>query len=534
MNISSVGHEAPTVRNGIPAAQAWRAMIGLLLGFFMILLDTTIVITALPSMMRDLDADLNAGVWITSAYLLTYAVPLLVSGRLGDRFGAKNIYLLGLLVFVAASLWCGLSTSVGMLIAARAVQGLGAALLSPQSMTLITRMFPPERRGAPMAIWGATAGVATLVGPLLGGVLVDGFGWEWIFFVNLPVGVLCLIMVALWVPRLPVHSHSFDLWGVALSSVGMFLLVFGIQQGESHEWGRIWGPFTAWEFIGAGIVVLVVFVWWQSRNRKEPLLPLSLFRSRNVALANVTATFMGLAVTTFALPVMLYLQTVRGFSPTEAALTMAPMSVMSILLAPVMGRAVGSMDSKWLAAPGFAVFALGMFGAAWCVDHESPLIWLLVSSAVMGCGSAAVWPSISLTNNRDLDHSNAGAGSGVFNTTRQVGAVIGSAVMAWLMQARINAETSGAISSLSGPERAEARRHAASAAGASGGGSIPEFLHSAFASAYGLSVLLPAIAAACGAIAALCFAPRASTRAEAAARAVGQDGAGKEDEDVQS
>jgi EmrB/QacA subfamily drug resistance transporter len=500
-------------------------MVGLLLGFFMILVDTTIVVTALPRIMTDLDADLNAGVWITSAYLLTYAVPLLVSGRLGDRFGAKNIFMLGLVVFVGASLWCGFSSSVGWLIAARAAQGLGAALLSPQSMTLITRMFAPEKRGAPMAVWGATAGVATLAGPLLGGVLVDALGWEWIFFVNVPIGVLCFIMVIVWVPRLPVHSHSFDLLGVALSSLGMFLLVFGIQQGESHAWGRIWGPFTAWEFIVVGAVVLGVFVWWQSVNSREPLLPLTLFRSRNVALANVTATCMGIAVTTYGLPVVLYLQTVEGFSPTQAALVMAPMSVVSILAAPSMGSLVSRVDSKWMAAPGFAVFALGMFASAWCLQQQADLIWLLVSSAVMGLGSAAVWPSISLTNTRDLTAADAGAGSGIFNTTRQVGAVIGSAVIAWIMQARIQAEAQAATDSLPPEAGAQARRQMVEQSG-SGGAAVPDFLHQAFASAYGVSVLLPACAALLGAVVALCFAPRASTRAEAARTA------GREKEDA--
>ncbi|MGO3151849.1 MAG: DHA2 family efflux MFS transporter permease subunit [Galactobacter sp.] len=498
----------------LPASQAWKAMVGLLLGFFMILVDTTIVVTALPRMMTELDADLNAGVWITSAYLLTYAVPLLVSGRLGDRFGAKNIFVLGLVIFTGASLWCGLSSSVAWLIAARAVQGLGAALLSPQSMTLITRMFAPEKRGAPMAVWGATAGVATLAGPLLGGVLVDALGWEWIFFVNLPVGVLCFIMVAIWIPKLPVHSHSFDLLGVVLSSVGLFLLVFGIQQGESHDWSRIWGPFTAWEFIVAGCVILGVFIWWQSVNSKEPLLPLHLFRSRNVSLANLTATCMGIAVTTFGLPVVLYLQTVDGFSPTQAALVMAPMSVVSILASPLAGSMVSRVDTKWMAAPGFAIFAAGMFASSWCLVQQADLIWLLLSSAVMGIGSAAVWPSISLTNNRDLTQADAGAGSGVFNTTRQVGSVIGSAVIAWVMQAQIESEVRGATAGLPSAAKREAQH--LTAQGSSGGTDVPDFLHHAFASAYGVSVLVPACAALLGALVALCFAPRASTRAEAA------------------
>ena len=179
-----------TLRNTPRTPNPWNALWAMLVGFFMILVDATIVAVANPSIMAKLGADYDSVIWVTSAYLLAYAVPLLVAGRLGDRFGPKNLYLLGLTVFTAASLWCGLAGSIGMLIAARVVQGIGAALLTPQTLSTITRIFPPERRGVAMSVWGATAGVATLVGPLAGGVLVDGLGWQWIFFVNVPVGII--------------------------------------------------------------------------------------------------------------------------------------------------------------------------------------------------------------------------------------------------------------------------------------------------------------------------------------------------------
>ena len=171
----------------------WPALWALVIGFFMILVDTTIVSVANPAIKAALDPDtanLDNVVWVTSAYLLAYAVPLLITGRLGDRFGPKRIYLIGLVIFTLASLWCGFSGTLELLIIARAVQGLGAALMTPQTMAVITRTFPPDRRGAAMGLWGATAGVATLVGPLAGGLLVDGFGWEWIFFINVPVGIV--------------------------------------------------------------------------------------------------------------------------------------------------------------------------------------------------------------------------------------------------------------------------------------------------------------------------------------------------------
>ena len=218
----------------------------------MILIDTTIVSVANPRIMEGLNTDINAVIWVTSAYLLAYAVPLLITGRLGDRFGPKRLYLAGLVVFTLASLWCGLSGNIQMLIAARVLQGLGAAMMTPQTMAVITRIFPPDRRGAAMGLWGATAGMATLVGPILGGVLVDGLGWEWIFFINVPIGIVGFILAWRFVPSLTTHPHRFDIPGVVLSAVGLFLLVFGIQEGETYNWGTITGPVTVWGLIISG------------------------------------------------------------------------------------------------------------------------------------------------------------------------------------------------------------------------------------------------------------------------------------------
>ena len=217
----------------------WPALWALVIGFFMILVDTTIVSVANPAIKAALDPNTNNldnVVWVTSAYLLAYAVPLLITGRLGDRFGPKRIYLIGLAIFTLASLGCGLSGSLEMLIVFRAVQGLGASLMTPQTMAVITRTFPANRRGAAMGLWGATSGVAMLVGPLAGGLLVDGFGWEWIFFINLPVGVVGFVLAWILVPNLEQHEHRFDILGVFLSAIGLFLIVFGLQEGEKFDW----------------------------------------------------------------------------------------------------------------------------------------------------------------------------------------------------------------------------------------------------------------------------------------------------------
>ncbi|GAP57407.1 uncharacterized MFS-type transporter Rv1250/MT1289 [Arthrobacter sp. Hiyo1] len=350
-------------------AKPWPALWSLVVGFFMILIDTTIVSVANPRIMEGLHTDINAVIWVTSAYLLAYAVPLLITGRLGDRFGPKNLYLIGLVVFTLASLWCGLSGDIGMLIAARVVQGIGAAMMTPQTMAVITRIFPPDRRGAAMGLWGATAGMAILVGPILGGVLVDGLGWQWIFFVNVPIGVVAFVLVTRLVPKLTTHSHKFDVVGVLLSAAGMFLLVFGIQEGQSYKWGTVTGPITVWGLIITGLVVLAVFVLWQwllERRGGEPLLPLGLFKDRNFSLGNTTIMAVGFTITAFPLPTIFYYQVVRGLTPTQSALLMIPMAVISGALAPFVGKLIDRINPRWFAAFGSSACPVPCSGRGRC------------------------------------------------------------------------------------------------------------------------------------------------------------------------
>lgn len=417
---------------------------------------------------------------------------MLITGRLGDRFGPKNIYLIGLVIFTLASAWCGFSGvmpggGIGMLIAARVVQGLGAALMTPQTMAVITRIFPPDRRGAAMGLWGAVAGVATLIGPLLGGILVDGLGWEWIFFINVPVGVVAFILAMRLVPALPTHSHAFDILGVVLSAVGMFLLVFGIQEGGTYNWGTIGdGPFSVWGLIIAGIVVLIAFVVWQAFNKKEPLLPLPLFRDRNFSLSNGAITTVGFAVTCMSLPLVFYFQTVRGLTPTESALMLAPTAVFSGVLAPVMGRLIDRINPKFIATPGLVLFALSLFLYSRMLTPDVSIWWLLIPSALMGIAMSGVWGPISTVTTRNLPMNQAGAGSGVYNTTRQIGAVLGSASISALITGRL------AVDLPKAPGGA--------APSATTGTELPTFLHAGFTQAMSESLLLPAAVALLGAL----------------------------------
>ena len=471
----------------IDSVNPWHALWAMMVGFFMILLDSTIVAVANPSIMMKLGTGYDTVIWVTSAYLLAYAVPLLVAGRLGDRFGPKNLYLVGLAIFTGASLWCGLSGTIGMLITARVAQGVGAAVMSPQTLSLITRVFPIERRGVAMSVWGATAGVATLVGPLAGGVLVDSMGWAWIFFVNVPIGILGLGLAYWLVPDLPTQKHRFDLIGVALSGIGMFLIVFSLQEGQSHDWA----PWI-WAVLVAGVGFMSAFVYWQSLSNTEPLIPLDIFRDRDFSLCNAAAVVIAFAATGMILPLMFYAQAVCGLSPTRSALLTAPMAITSGVLAPIAGRLVDKSHPRPVVGFGFSALAIGLTWLSIVMTPTTPIWQLVLPFFALGSAMAFIWAPITATATRNLPLRFAGASSGVFNATRQVGAVLGSAGMASFMTSRISAALGPMPDGGSGPP------------GGSGGGlEMPEFLREPFAAAMSQSMLLPAFVALFGIGAAL-------------------------------
>lgn len=462
----------------------WNALWALLVGFFMILLDATIVSVANPSIMDALHADYDAVIWVTSAYLLAYAVPLLLAGRLGDRFGPRNLYLAGLAVFTAASLWCGLAGSIEVLVAARVVQGVGAALLTPQTLSTITRVFPPERRGVALSVWGATAGVATLVGPLAGGVLVDGLGWQWIFIVNVPIGVLGLVLALIFVPVLPTEKPGYDAIGVLLSGVALFLIVFALQEGQSHDWAPwIWGTLVA------GVVAMGAFVYWQAVQTGEPLIPLKIFRDHDFSLSNLGIAVIGFAVTAMIVPVMFYAQAVCGLSPTRSALLTAPMAVASGVLAPFVGKLVDRYHPRPLIGFGFSAVAIALTWLSFEMTPTTPIWRLVLPLVLMGVGMAFIWSPLAATATRNLPPRLAGAGSGVYNTTRQVGSVLGSAGIAALMTAQISAAMPAQSDPGAGEQGAVTQ--------------LPAYLHAPFAEALSRSLLLPAFVALFGVVAAL-------------------------------
>ncbi len=428
---------APRALVDLHGRSPWTVLPALCLGFFMIMLDTTIVNIAVPTLVSTFSTGITAVGWVHSAYLLTFAVLLLVTGRLGDRFGPRPVFITGLFVFTLSSVACGLSPSIGWLIAARAVQGVGGAMMTPQTMAMITRVFPPRTRGAALGVWGSVAGVATIAGPLIGGILVETAGWEWIFYVNVPVGVAALWFSLRWLPRLETHQRSFDVLGMVLSIIGMFLLIFGIQEGSTYDWGTIRGPITVWGVIALGVVVLVAFGWLQLRRGDEALLPMRLFRNRTFLLANGAGGALGFAMVGIFFPLTIFLQSILGLSPIRAALISLPGSLISGFLAPVAGRLSDKIPPKWIVAFGFLMFTVSVFWLAAWIDAEASPWRLLAPMAMFGLGTGTVFSPLGNLAASALDHRTAGAGAGVFNTNRQVGSVIGSAAMVALLTSRL-------------------------------------------------------------------------------------------------
>lgn len=459
----------------------------MMLGFFMILVDSTIVSVAIPAITADLSASYSSVIWVNSAYLLAYAVPLLITGRLGDRFGPRTIYLSGLALFTVSSLACGLAGTIEALILARVFQGLGGAMVTPQTMAVMIRTFHPTARGGAMGVWGATAGVATITGPLLGGVLVDASGWPWIFYVNVPVGILGLVLGWIFVPRLERTARSFDWVGVALSAVGMFCLIFGIQEANALDWD--WRALT---LIIGGLTLLAVFVAWQSRTRQDPLVPLTLFHDRNFSLAAVTIATVGFTMSTYMIPWMIYVQSVQGFSPTRAALLLVPAGLVSGTLSPWIGKLTNTHQPKPFAIAGLSLLGASVALTAWITDPAISPYWLAAISVLNGVANSMVWGPLSMIATRNLAPALAGAGSSVYNTLRQIGAVIGSAAIAAVMSAQLDAQLGAGAGD--------------AAVGPSTSGSMPEALHAPFALAMSHSLYLPAAIALLGAVLACRFA----------------------------
>lgn len=415
-------------------ARTWGALAVLCLGSFVVVLDTTIVNIAIPNVMANLHTGLDQVLWVLNGYTLVYAALLVTGGRLGDLYGPRRLLIAGITVFVGASLACSLAQTGMQLIAARVIQGVGGALLTPQTLALIPAVFPAHRRGAAIGLWSGSAGLAAAIGPTIGGLLVTSLGWRSIFLVNVPVGLAGIAGALVLLPAVNQgRRHRVDFGGVLLATAGLFAVVFALVEGQRYGWGAVAGQLTVPEVALIGVAVLVVFVVWEHRQA-EPLLPLQLFSNRNYAIsAGVIATFQ-LVVYSFVVTNSLFLQTALSMTALDAGLTLMPLPLAVMLSGPIAGRLTDRVDPKFVLMAGLLVAAAGL---SWLVAVTSAdagpttfVLPLLVAGAGLGTGFGVVMA----LGMRDVPRQLGGAASGVLNAFRQVGGAMGGAITAALLQ----------------------------------------------------------------------------------------------------
>jgi EmrB/QacA subfamily drug resistance transporter len=412
----------------------WVVLAILSVGFFMTLLDLTIVNIAIPDMVDSLDASLDQILWVVNAYTLGLAVLLITAGRLGDLRGKKTLFMAGVSLFTVASLACGLAQSPGQLIAFRAVQGVGAALLLPQTLSMIVDVFPAEKRGVALGIWGTVAGLASVAGPSLGGLLVTKLDWRWIFVINVPIGVLVVAASAVVMPASArAVRHRFDIPGVVLATASLFLVAFGLIEGQKYNWNAgIWGT------MAGGAVLLAVFLLYQrGQQDNEPLVPFELFRDRNFSVVNFVGVAVSFGIVGLILPLTIFLQSVLGFSALKAGGVLVPMAVGSIITAGPSGVVADKIGGKYILMAGLLAFSGGI---GWVVATAKPgESWTgLVGPVVLiGLGMGCTFTPMATEVMRNVPPRLTGAASGVNNALRQVGSVLAGAVIGAVLQSQL-------------------------------------------------------------------------------------------------
>jgi EmrB/QacA subfamily drug resistance transporter len=394
------------------------------IALFMVVLDNLVVSIALPVIRTDLDATIEQLEWTVNAYTLTFAVFLLTGAALGDRFGRRRMFILGLGLFTVASAAAALAPSMEALIAARAVQGIGGAIVTPLTLTLLSAAFPAERRGVALGAWSGIAGLAVAAGPLVGGAVVEGIAWQWIFWLNVPIGLAVLPL-----SRLLTESHgpdkALDLPGLALASGGLLGLVWGLVHGNADGWSspQIVGSLTA------GAVLLAAFVAWEARA-EAPMLPLRFFRNRAFSAANGAslAMYFGMFGSVFLLSQ--FFQTAQGYSPLEAGLRVLPWTAMPMLVAPIAGALSDRIGGRPFLAGGLALQALGL---AWIAAVSTPDVGyssLIGPFVVSGIGMGMFFAPVANVVLTAVGARDEGKASGASNAIREVGGVFGVAVLA--------------------------------------------------------------------------------------------------------
>ncbi|MEV8321318.1 MFS transporter [Streptomyces sp. NPDC059900] len=446
-------HSPPGAPAPAPAgrrANPWLTLVAVAFGLFMVQLDASVVAIANPEIGRALKASTADLQWVTNAYLLALAASLIPGGKLGDRFGRRTFYLVGVVGFTLASVAIGLSGSVEGVIAFRAVQGFFGGLLMPNTLGLLRTAFPPRKFGMAVGIWAMVSAVSTALGPIVGGLLLENVSWESVFYINAPIGLLALLVSAAVLPQSRSGNAGeparFDLLGVVLLAVALLSVVFGVVKGET--WG--WASAGTLGCVGAGVLLLGAFGWYETRVA-HPLLPMRLFRSRALTTGTVITAlnfFVMLGVIFF---VMLYLQNVRGFSPVEAGVRTLPLSLASLVASPL-GAALTARFGPRLTMPlGMLLQAGAAFGMlTWDTGSSYATMWPPFVALGLGVGMVLSASSDAIVGQAPV--RDAGVAGGLQATSLQIGGALGTSVLVSLISSRVGSTLTGELTGAGVPE----------------------------------------------------------------------------------
>ncbi|GAP46362.1 MFS transporter [Streptomyces azureus] len=435
------GGKAPATPSGATPGKGlrghpWLTLITVAVGVMMVALDGTIVAIANPAIQKDLGATFAEVQWITNGYFLALAVSLITAGKLGDRFGHRQTFLIGVVGFAAASGAIGLSDSIALVVTFRVLQGLFGALLMPAALGLLRATFPAEKLNMAIGIWGMVIGASTAGGPILGGVLVEHVNWQSVFFINVPVGVLAVVL-GVWIlldHRAENAPRSFDILGIALLSAAMFCLVWALI--KAPEWG--WGDGRTWAFIIASVVGFALFSFWETKVR-EPLVPLALFRSVPLSAGVVLMILMAIAFMGGLFFVTFYLQNVHGMSPIDAGLHLLPLTGMMIVGSPLAGAMITKVGPRIPLAGGMALTAIAMYGMS-TLETDTGSGIMSVWFALLGLGLAPVMVGATevIVGNAPMELS--GVAGGLQQAAMQIGGSLGTAVLGAVMASKVDSD----------------------------------------------------------------------------------------------
>jgi EmrB/QacA subfamily drug resistance transporter len=418
-----------------PETRKWWTLGAVAFGLFMIMLDNTIVNVALPSIQRDLGIGISELEWVFNGYALTFGVLMLTGGKLADLMGRRRIFIVGLVVFTVASLFCGLATSASWLIGARVLQGAGSALMNPATLSIITATFPPRQRGMAIGIWAGVAAMALAIGPLAGGLITQHLNWNWIFFINVPVGVLAILVTRIVVDesRDTSADQRLDLPGLLSSGIALFALTYGLIEANSSGWtsARILSLFA---LAAIGFVVFVLL----ELHQRAPMLDLSLFKNGTFAGANTVMLLVGLAMFGVFFYNSLFIQNILGYSAVQTGASFLPMTVLIILVAPLAGKYSDRVGSRWLMGFGMVLLSISLFIFS-RLDASSTFWNILPGLLVGGFGMGFVMTPTTAAAMGSVPVDKAGVGSAVLNSGRQVGGALGIAVMGAIVAQAVTA-----------------------------------------------------------------------------------------------